>query len=360
MRKVLSSIFLIAGTIIGAGFASGREISLFFATFGLNSLYFLPILFLILFFCFYLFLRIGQNKNFLNVDEINKSVGIKGFFSLIISAIYVVFCAAMLSAAVELLKSNFPSVHKFLFLIILAVICLFVLLFGFKGVKNINFILIPALICLITFICIYGARNPVGGVFISSTRNSLLIPASMIIYAAGNIMLSYFILVEAGREMSKKQILASSLISAFIISLLVALAIICLVKNGNAILETSMPFITLCLRLGEPFNVLFVIALLIGILTSLFSGLYSACYSLKFYSPGKKVLCILAVTVLSLVGFKAIVDYSYPVIGAIGVFLIIKFFVSYRELFFKPGLKPRDYKIHTTRQNTQDDRAGHN
>ena len=47
MKKIWQVVFLIVGSIIGAGFASGRELSLFFAEFGYASLYFLPIVFIL-------------------------------------------------------------------------------------------------------------------------------------------------------------------------------------------------------------------------------------------------------------------------------------------------------------------------
>ena len=67
MLKVLPAVFLIVGSIIGAGFASGRELSLFFAEFGYNSLYFLPIVFILFYYCFKMFLTLGSTKKFENV-----------------------------------------------------------------------------------------------------------------------------------------------------------------------------------------------------------------------------------------------------------------------------------------------------
>ena len=50
MKKVFAATSLIVGSIIGAGFASGRELSLFFAEFGWNSLYFLPSVFILFYY----------------------------------------------------------------------------------------------------------------------------------------------------------------------------------------------------------------------------------------------------------------------------------------------------------------------
>ena len=38
MKKILKSVFVIIGTVIGAGFASGQEIYIFFYQYGLNGI----------------------------------------------------------------------------------------------------------------------------------------------------------------------------------------------------------------------------------------------------------------------------------------------------------------------------------
>ena len=38
MKKILKTVFVLIGTIIGAGFASGKEIYLFFFQYGFNGL----------------------------------------------------------------------------------------------------------------------------------------------------------------------------------------------------------------------------------------------------------------------------------------------------------------------------------
>ena len=60
--KQIKIIFLIIGTIIGAGFVSGKEISSFLTIYGYYSFIFILPIFLLFYFCIYKLLLIGSNN----------------------------------------------------------------------------------------------------------------------------------------------------------------------------------------------------------------------------------------------------------------------------------------------------------
>ena len=82
MKNIWQAVFLIVGSIIGAGFASGRELSLFFAEFGYSSLYFLPIVFVLFYYSFKLFLTVGSEHKYTNIFELNKKTNSSIFFNI--------------------------------------------------------------------------------------------------------------------------------------------------------------------------------------------------------------------------------------------------------------------------------------
>ncbi len=352
MRKVLPSVFLIVGTIIGAGFASGREISSFFAKFGVYSLFFLPILFIIFYFVFKMLLSIGKDKKFDSLKQLNAFTKNSIFMNILISATFIVFTSAMFSGVIEILSYNFTNVPSVVFYIILPIICYIVLKFGFGGLVKLNLILVPILILSILTLCIFATFNPVTDVvFTPASSRAYELPISIILYAMGNLLLSYYIIVKAGRDLDEKRIKTISFLSSFIICFVIFISIVCLIKNGSAVIDVSMPFVALSYRMGELFNIFFLIMVLMAILTTLFSGLYTSCMSLPF-KKYNIIFTIVSVEILSLLGFKHIVDYIYPIIGVIGISVILRLAFSYKSSF-KSGFNSCNNKIHTPSKQTK-------
>lgn len=325
MKKVLFSVFLIVGCIIGAGFASGRELSLFFAKFGYSSLYFLPIVFILFYYLFKTFLSLGKQK-FDNVFEMNKKFGGSIFFNFAVVGVFLIYAAAMFAGAVEVLANNFIGVPSVIFQLLVGGMAFLVLKFGLKGLKRVNVVLIPLIVILLIIYALYSCLFPITNIaYIPQHHNAEVLPLSILMYVFGNIFLSYFILAEAGHGLSKKQIIRTSLGAATIITFTLLICILCLIVNGTVVMDASMPFVVLTLRLGDPFPILFMTILFLGIITSLFGCLHTL--SLPFqakFGNNTTLFTTLAVFVFSLVGFENIVNYCYPLIGIFGICLVGK------------------------------------
>lgn len=326
MNKILSTIFLLVGTIIGAGFASGREISLFFAEFGYDSLFFLPIVFILFYYLFKLFLTIGSKYNFTNILSINHRTNSSVFFNIAIIAIFFIYSSAMFSASVEVLKSNFIGVPIIIFYSLIFTLSYLATKYGLKGLVKINVIAIPLIIVLLLIHCIYSIANPITNiVYIPNSSNAYILPFSIVVYVFSNILLSYFILTQAGAGLNEKQIQKISFGTATILCFVILICIFCLVENGAVVMDASMPFVVLTLRLGEPFPLIFAIVLFVGIITSLFGCLHTLNSVLKEKYKNKMALfCCTAVLLISLLGFENIVNYFYPIIGFFGLIMVIK------------------------------------
>ena len=359
MKKVLPAVFLIVGTMIGAGFASGREISVFFARFGVYSLFFLPILFILFYYVFKLLLNIGKDKYFDNIYKLHAFTKNSVFMNALICLTFIVFTASMLSAGVDILSSNFISVPSIVFYVIILVIAFLVLKFGFKGLVKLNMVLVPMLILTILTLCIFATFNPVtDAVFIPENTQVYELPISMLLYAMGNIMLSYYIIIKAGKGLDEKRIRRVSLISSLVICVVIFISIVCLIKNGSAIMEADMPFVALSYRMGEVFNIFFIFMVLMAVLTTLFAGLFTSYEALPF-KKHKALFTMFLVLALSLVGFKQIVDYIYPFVGVVGISVVLRLAFSYRS-FLKPRFNSGNNEIHTPSEQTENECCRHN
>lgn len=326
MKKILPAVFLIVGSIIGAGFASGRELSLFFAKFGYNSLYFLPIVFIFFYYSFKLFLKLGAKRQFQSVFALNSYVGSSPFFNISVVIIFTIYSSAMFAASVEVLTNNFIEVPQIVFSLIIFAIAFLVLKFGYQGLVKVNFVITPIIVVLLIVYALYSIFVPITEIpFVPSSDKAYILPLSIIMYVFGNILLSYFIVTQSGQGLNKKQISLVSFWASTIICISLLVCIICLIENGSVVMDASMPFLALTLRLGDPFPIIFMAILFLGIITSLFTCLHTA--SLPFQKTLGKKTPFFATTVvflLSMLGFETIVNNCYPVFGIFGIIIIIK------------------------------------
>lgn len=339
MNKIVSSICLIVGSIIGAGFASGRELSLFFAEFGYNSLYFLPMVFILFYYCFKFFLSLGRRQKFQNVFDLNSTANCSIFFNVAIIAIFFIYASAMFSGAVEVLTNNFIEVPSIVFNILVFVLAFCVLKFGLKGLVKINVVVMPVIIILLIIYAIYSTINPIThSEYIPSSQNAHILPLSIVVYVFANILLSYFILTQAGQGLTQKQIQKSSFWASLIICLSIFVCIVCLIENGAVVMDASMPFVVLTLRLGDPFPWIFMALLFLGIVTSLFGCLHTLGESFKSkFGKSTELKICLVVLLISLIGFEKIVNFCYPVIGIFGIIVVIRFVHSFYATYKNKG-----------------------
>lgn len=326
MKKVFAAVSLIVGSIIGAGFASGRELSLFFAEFGWNSLYFLPIVFIVFYYLFKLFLSIGAKQQFENVFAINKLANSSPFFNIAVIAIFLIYGSAMFAGAVEVLANNFIGAPTIIFQILVFILAYFVLKFGLGALIKVNGILMPIIVILLVIYALYSTLVPITDIaYIPATTGAQILPISIIVYCFGNILLSYFIVAQAGQGLSPKQIQKTAFCASLVICFTLLICIICLITNGTVVMDASMPFLVLTLRLGDPFPWIFMSILFLGIITSLFSCLHTASLPFKRkFGKHNTIICTTFVFAISLLGFDTIVNNFYPVIGVFGAIVVAK------------------------------------
>lgn len=360
VKKIFVCSMLIIGTILGAGFCSGKEIVAYYAKFGLNSLFFLPIQFVLYYFIFKIFLNIGSAKKLNSIEQINEHIFKKGkkYSNWLLFLVYVVFASAMFAGIYQIgqLVSDFAS---YVLLGVTFIFAFFMLLKPLDNLKKINAILIPFLLILIAFTCIYALSHlGMNRLVVLTPTKSFLLFFNPIIYSCQGLALAYYILIKAGEDLTQSQIKICAFISGFILSFLQCLAIIVFCFNPILITKT-LPFLSLSRMLGSTFEIFFTIALFLAILTTLLATtrslfeMLSSKFSNKFL---KAFLSLIFGLVISIFGFDKIIEYFYPIIGCIGFYIFVS---AIDKSFFKMRFKFIYSKIHNASKNTKYNRASH-
>lgn len=153
--SILKVVFVIIGTLIGAGFASGQEIYVFFFSFGIKGLIGIIVSSCMIGIIIYKTLKIVLKNNISNYKELlNKLIKnqkVKELTNLIVNIFILISFYVMIAGFGAYLKQEF-NINSIIGSGILALLCLILFKTNIKGFVKVNEILIPILIFIIVII----------------------------------------------------------------------------------------------------------------------------------------------------------------------------------------------------------------
>ncbi len=155
MKNILKVVCVIIGTIIGAGFASGKEVYIFFFSYGIKGLFGIIISSVIIGIIIYKGLNLIKYYNIKTYDQflenLIKNKRIKDFSDTVIN-IFILISFYIMIAGFGAYLAQELGINNIIGSGILSLICYFVFKTNLKGVVKINQILIPILIIVIVFV----------------------------------------------------------------------------------------------------------------------------------------------------------------------------------------------------------------
>ena len=336
---LIASTFV--GTIIGAGFASGREIVRFFGEYGYLSIFFILFAGALFYYFTYIMLDLGKKKQYTNITETTK-VAFKDLaptINFLMIAAYVVGVASMLSATDALSFMIFPSFPPYIFTLILSVLSVIVVVGGIKRLSYVNLFLTPVIIVLLIFICIkFIVSNPAESLtFLPTFKGLTPLAASffMLLYVFMNMQIASEVMILSGRKISKKSIRLAAAIGSLLVTICIALVVWAVLRGGQSIFNSDMPLVIISLSVGNFAGYIYSVVMLGGIFSTLIAAslLVTQWLNTKVKS---KLLSVMVVTIvgflLSRIGFMEIVEYLYPVTGVIGAIFVIGIVVHYYKM----------------------------
>ena len=340
------------GTIIGAGFASGREVYVYFARFGgwgILATFVAGILFFLL---GYMFLRLGRSVKVDTMAEFlsltfGKFAKLVEFF---IAITYIVVIGAMFAGFDSIQKILVPTGSAFPLLQILSIItCVFVTFGGIKNITKINFLLLPAIIIFIVVIFVSSVINKeqsIAFILFNSSFLSLISPfVSCLIFVCSNMFLTGFILLKTGYQTNDKTDKKASALTGITIFLITFFSYFSIALNPSCI-NFDMPFLLLSFKVSDAFVYFSVIVLWFAIFTSAVASLYTLSWWLNGYIKKHYLSVILTASVcffVSKIGFSFIIDVLYPLTGVIDILFVFSTILLYYKQTIKQKNKYSTY-----------------
>lgn len=338
IKNIFKICFVIIGTIIGAGFASGKEIYTFFCAYGIYGLFGILISNIIIGLVIFLTFKIVIDNNIKAYsDFIYFLVGSNKVLNYTINNIMNIFLLISFIVMVSGFGAyfnqelNIPAIFG---AIIIAVLAFFTFFKNIDGIVKINTFLIPILIFLIVLL---GFKGGVASFTIDalSTTSGFSWILRSVLYASYNSIVLIPIIINLQNLISnKKQVKYVIGITLLIMVLMSLIIYIVLSLNILEIKNIEIPIVFIASKFGPIYKYLYGLVILIAIFTTAISEGYSflenVSKSKKQYFIYSILICSLAI-IFSNIGFGKLLDFLYPLLGYLGLLQIGILCLPYRK-----------------------------
>ncbi len=337
MKNILKVSFVIIGTMIGAGFASGQEIELFFNQYGT-----IGILGIILSCTFtgviiYRVLKLAEEKQIKNYKEfleiITPNKKLNQIIQIIINLFLLLSFYIMVAGFCAYFKQEL-QIPIWISAIVMAFLCYLTFKSAIQGVISANTFLIPFLIIFILYL---GIKNiPFLSEYFSQGSN-IIMPSSpfswlisSILYASYNSILLVPILIELREQTStKSSVLKVSVFCTIVFSILGICLIGLLLRGTGYIHEIEMPIVEIVKQFGSSYPWIYGVVNIVAIFTSAIAAGYGFLKNVSKTNQNyqKKVilLCISSIFIAP-IGFANLVNFLYPIFGILGLLQVLQIF----------------------------------
>jgi len=330
-KKSFQLAFIYVGTIVGAGFATGKEIVEFFSQYGFMGLIGICISGL----CF---IGFGVKIMLLAIELQARSfqqlnVHIFGpYFAPVINLIMFVMLVGVTSVMLSGAGSVFQEqlhLPKMVGILITVILTLIVLLIGTRGLVWVNTVVVPVLISFSFILAYFAFHLPV---FMENIVKGFHFKWEAIIdsfaYAAFNISLATAVLVPAATDIGdRKTVKRGGVIGGLALTLILISNHVTLVQLPS-LTQFQIPMAVMVNTLTTSLHFLFIIVIYGEIFSSVIGNLYGLERFVKRKIPWNTLTIGIAILsfafVISMVDYGTLLSFLYPLFGYISlVFLLL-------------------------------------
>jgi len=278
--------------LVGAGFASGQEITLFFGQGSIFTVILAAVF--IAFFC-YIFLELGRLTKGAIAKNISPTFAL--CFDTIVKLVNIIVLGVMVAGSEYIVSLATGVIGGGAVTLMLACACV---LYGAESIKLINTLIVPIMIGLILIILFKA-----GGSVIIQGKVSLV---RAITYAGMNLVSGGCLVSIMAKDTTARQCREIAVFCFMQILLLLLAVYACI----NLCSKTVMPLLAQAYKYGLGSAGIVVIFL------ALFTSMVSALASCSLTNPSRTFVYAILGFLISLFGFQNLINYTYMPIGGIG------------------------------------------
>lgn len=333
----MQNIILLVGTMVGAGFASGKEITTFFLSSNQYAILGLILSNIITAGIIYKVIRIVQKKQIQNYEELIHSIIPEKAQSLatignhIINLFLLISFYIMVAGFATYFKQELalPMIVGILFsLIVIYIACNS----NIQGITKINTILIPILILVVIHIWMQNVDNQAVESMILEEKKGNLLKACIkaILYSSYNSIILIPMVIEVAKNTKIKA--KNIAIGTGIILFALGYFLTTLLFQGATtdILKKDLPVLEVVGIMEPKIQKIYGIMIAIAIITSAISAMYGYLKNVsKTKQSYQKRLLALSITAIPIayIGFSNLINTLYPVFGLLGCAQILLLFI---------------------------------
>lgn len=324
--------FTYIGTVVGAGFASGKELLTFFVQYGAQG--FIGILISTFLFIWagtqvMLFAHRIQARSFQDFSLFLFGKTFGTLFNILLFIVLLGTTSVMLAGTGALFVESFGFYSQAgIWLSILLVF--FVSYRGLDAIHAVNMLFVPLLIGFTCLVFFYvqpwtGSEGP--GVIIEIVKPYAWI-TSPLYYVSMNIALTQAVLVPIGQECkSERPLVLGGFLGGLGIGILLLLGYWSLFTHQTSVHESEMPMIALLSGLGRFIPLFFSLLVYCEIFSTLSANVFGIARQMMqhmHFSRLSSVLFILGINyVVSFVGFGSLLGFLYPLFGQLVLIFLV-------------------------------------
>jgi uncharacterized membrane protein YkvI len=316
-------MFLIMGTTIGAGYASGREIWQFF---GPDSLLAIPLFALLFSICIYVIMSLSFEKKSVHYIPILQSLLGKKLTSVydLMIVIYLFTTTVIMiaggGAALEMVKIPYWTG---IVIISGLVVCLF--FWDIRGMLSMNTFIIPVLVTLLVVVLgMFFLSKPNGTGFNWNLHDKW--PAALT-FTAFNILSLVAVLSGVGNEIKNKgEIWIASIGSGVLLGSISMLYNESLLRVGNDMMLYEIPLFAILKH--YPYYMIVIMSSLLwsAIYTTAVSGVFGLISRVRGRVGWPmwlfSLIIVLAMVPLTKFGFSTLISVLYPIYGVLNLYIL--------------------------------------
>ena len=331
-RKIVFEVAAVyTAVIIGAGFATGRELISFFMRHGEFAVRGLLLSGAMMALVGFATLEICRSRKISSFDGLLDYVAgryVGGIIKLgAVAFLFVVF-AAMLSATGALGAQLF-GLPNFVGALVLAVLCFIAFSFDLRGLVRINTVLAPVMIVGSIALGLYAYFADTVNVFAAvggGMRQNWAVSAAL--YASYNMVAAVSVLTAMSSSVrTRKMALSGTLLGAGAVTLIALSLALGLSRGLDVVQPYPIPFLRLVADYDVVMQWSYVVVLAVAVYTTAISNgycFYLAAFGKANLAPwaAKAGMCGAAL-VFSQIEFTRIVETVYPMFGLVGLLLAV-------------------------------------
>ncbi len=323
MKQIFSISSVYIGLVIGAGFASGREIFEYFnipsqtnvGGVALSTLWFGIVS--------YIIMTLAKTLQTNTFDQFIERVSGKAAVLTKLFMYSFMFCGffVMLAASGTLFQDTL-NLSFGTGILILAVVCFAVFAFDLRGIVAINGILVPFMLAGMTLLCISSAiiGVPTFSAFEIIKTNIFV---SGLCYVSYNTITAGAVLVPLSANQTNKCIFRAAIFSSVVLGLLIFVVWLTLNLFYGDMYSAEMPLLELAAFHGDAYKNLYAIVLFMALCTTAISHGFGILSKFQFKKNFDRIiaaaLLCLAAMPFAKFGFSALIAKLYSSFGYLGL-----------------------------------------